>query len=286
MRSNSFTEEADGRQWSFEPGALIVGDYRAWSCLGRGERCETWLAWSDRRFAPAVVKLLVPDDVGDPSSVKALAREARILARMSHPFLPRLYQDGTSRRMPFIALEYVEGPTLEHMVDAEGVFSPTDTATIGLQILMALFHLHQSGLAHLDVKPGNVMMRNRRIVLIDLGLVRPIGSPAPDGPAWGTDAFMAPEQAERAPASVAMDLYGVGATLAVLAGGRLPPPPGSPIDWRPRSGVGVRLVAAIEQFRSVDPEQRPQTVTDAMVLLRTIRPSLTPPWPVFADPGR
>jgi eukaryotic-like serine/threonine-protein kinase len=272
-------------QWSFEPGDPIGSGYQAWNCLGRGERCETWLAWSTDRFAPAVVKLLVPSDVGDAVSISALRREARILALMSHPFLPRLYEDATDTELPHLVLEYAEGPPLSAMLDDEGRLSPTDAATFGLQILMALHHLHSLGFAHLDVKPGNVVFRDGRIVLIDLGLARPLGSPAPSGPPWGTDDYMAPEQADKQPTSVASDIYGVGATLATLVTNRTPPPAGSPMQWRPTSRVGDRLKTAIATLCAVDPADRPTDARAAMALLRTVRPSLEPPWPAFINLG-
>jgi eukaryotic-like serine/threonine-protein kinase len=282
VRTN--THEDAPAQWSFEPGDEIAPGYRAWNCLGHGERCETWLAWSSDRFAPAVVKLIVPNDVGDASSAAALKREAQILARMSHPFLPRLYEDATGAERPYLVLEYAEGPSLHTIVRDDGPFSPTDTATLGLQILMALHHMHALGFAHLDVKPGNVVFRDGRVVLVDLGLARPLDSLAPSGPAWGTDDFMAPEQAAKEPTAIASDIYGLGATLAMLVTGRTPPSPGHPMVWRPTSRVGDRLKTAIGTLCAVDPADRPLDTQAAMVLLRTVRPGLEPPWPAFASP--
>jgi eukaryotic-like serine/threonine-protein kinase len=270
--------------WSFEPGEPIVPGYHAWNCLGRGERCETWLAWSYDRFAPAVVKLLVPADIGDAASVIALQREARILARMSHPFLPRLYEDASETALPHIVLEYAEGPPLSTMLRNQGPFNPTDAATLGLQILMALHHVHTLGFAHLDVKPSNVVFRDGRVVLVDLGLARPIGSPAPSGPAWGTDGYMSPEQADKLPTAIVSDIYGLGVTLATLVTNREPLAPGLAMKWRPSSRAGDRLKNAIAQLCAVDPADRPHDARAAMVLLRTVRPGLEPPWPGFASP--
>jgi eukaryotic-like serine/threonine-protein kinase len=270
--------------WNFTEGEEIVDGVLAWKCLGRGERCETWLAWSSRRYAPVVVKLLCTDDLGKANAVSALAREAGLLQRVSHPFLPRLYDDGTAASRPHLMMEYVEGPSLSQMIDEEGPFHPTDVATIGLQLAMALHHLHDVGIAHLDVKPGNAVMRGRRIVLIDLGGSRSIGSPAPPGPAWGTDDYMAPEHAAGQPAAVLSDIYSLGATLAELVTGRWPPAAGDALKWKPRSAAGERLRVAIEALRSADPACRPATARDAMALLRTVRADITPPWPPFVLP--
>jgi serine/threonine protein kinase len=270
--------------WNFTAGEEIVDGVLAWKCLGSGERCETWLAWSSSRYAPVVVKLLCTSDVGNDIAVSALAREVSLLQRVSHPFLPRLYDDGTAASRPHLVMEYVEGPSLAHMLDDEGAFNPTDVATIGLQLAMALHHLHELGIAHLDVKPGNTVMRGRRIVLIDLGGSRRIGSAAPPGPAWGTEDYMAPEHAAGHPAAVLSDIYSLGATLAELATGRCPPPAGIVLKWKPRSAAGERLLVAIEMLRSADPTCRPATARDAMVLLRTVRADITPPWPPFVRP--
>jgi eukaryotic-like serine/threonine-protein kinase len=277
-------DDDDASVWPFQPGEPVVPGYDAWVCFGRGDRCETWLTWSCDRFAPAVVKLVVPADVADPPSIAALAREARILDGMTHPFLPRLYHDGTRDERPHLVLEYVEGPSLEAMIHDVGAFSPTDAATIGIQILMALHYLHSSGFAHLDVKPANIVFRDGRPVLVDLGLARALGSLAPAGPPWGTDDYMAPEQAAKEPTSIASDLYGLGATLTALVTTRTPPRPGTPLVWRPSSQVGARLKTAIEHLRAPNPADRPSSAKAAMLLLRTVRPSLAPPWPPFADP--
>jgi eukaryotic-like serine/threonine-protein kinase len=271
--------------WNFIEGEEIVQGVLAWRCLAEGERCETWLAWSSARCAPVVVKLLCTDDVGDEIAVSALAREARLLQRVSHPFLPRLYEDATTASRPHLLMEYVEAPSLTQMLDDEGTFHPTDAATIGLQLAMALHHLHQLGIAHLDVKPGNVMLRGGRIVLIDLGGSRRIGSPAPPGPAWGTEDYMAPEHAAGHPAAAASDIYSLGATLAELVTGRRPPTATNVLRWTTRSAAGERLLAAIETFRSADPACRPASARDAMVLLRTVRADITPPWPPFVLAG-
>jgi eukaryotic-like serine/threonine-protein kinase len=271
--------------WNFTEGEEIVEGVLAWQRLASGERCETWLAWSSPRCAPVVVKLLCTDDMGDDSAVSALAREARLLRRVSHPFLPRLYDDGTTASRPHLVMEYVEGPSLAQMLDEEGTFSPTDVATIGLQVAMALHHLHELGIAHLDVKPGNVMMRGGRIVLIDLGGSRTIGSTAPRGPAWGTEDYMAPEHAAGFPAAALSDIYSLGATLAELVTGRRPPAATNVTKWRTRSAAGERLLAAIDTLRSMDPACRPASARDAMVLLRTVRADITPPWPPFVLPG-
>ena len=271
--------------WNYSEGDTIVDDVAAWRCLSSGDRCDTWLGWSSDRCAPVIIKLVREDEAHDAVAVSALAREVRIMARLSHPFLPTLYRDGTASFPPHFVMEYVEGPSLAQILAVDGTFSPTDTVTLGLQIAMALHYLHHLGIAHLDVKPGNVVLRDGRVVLIDLGGSRPIGSPAPSGPVWGTENYMAPEYANRGPASIAVDLFALGATLAELVSGRTPGAHGG-LRWKPRSNAGWRLAHAIEQLCAADPRARPADVGAAMTLLRTVRPDVVPPWPSFVTIGR
>ncbi len=141
-------------------GSPLVPGHAAWERLGVGHRCETWLAWSGELFAPAVVKL-------------------------PHPVLPRLYADGTHADEPYVVVEYVDGPALGDAVADDGPLAPLDVAVLRWQLLAGLRTLHARGVAHLDLKPDNVVLRAGRPVLVDFGSARPLGAPCfdPDRPA-------------------------------------------------------------------------------------------------------
>ena len=189
------------------PGAL------AWDRLGVGYRCETWLCWSVTRWHPVVVKLPRPHQVGHPRARATLRREATALSSVRHPALPALYEDGTEAALPYVAMQHVDGTPLDEERSEAGAFEPVAAAQLAAVLLSAVRALHSAGLAHLDVKPENVVLRDGRPVLIDLGSARPLGSLQPAGRPVGTLGWSAPEMEACEPIAASMDVYGVGQVL-------------------------------------------------------------------------
>jgi|tagenome__1003787_1003787.scaffolds.fasta_scaffold20916154_2 serine/threonine protein kinase len=207
--------------WDWAEGCELPGGTFAIDRLGVGHRCETWLVWSVALWAPAVLKAVRPHQLHHPRAVKSLRRETAALAGNVHPALPGLLGDGTDSSIPHILVEYVDGPTLADELEDNGLLSAPETALLGAQLLPALMALHRRGLAHLDVKPDNVVLRDGRPVLIDFGSARRIGSEQPPGRPVGTEGYASPAQEACEPVSAEMDLYSLGRTLAEACG-RLP----------------------------------------------------------------
>lgn len=294
--------------WACEVGEELVPGARAWTLLGDGRRCETWLAWSRDHWTAVTIKLPRPDQV-DGRSRRALAREANAILPLAHPSIQRLLSARLEDPVPHLVFEYIEGPTLASLLDDRGALPPGDVVRLGLQIGSALHYLHQLGMAHLDVKPQNIVIRDGRAVLLDFDLARPFGTrergsrPNSRGRPRGSPPYMAPEQVCRAPASAAMDLFGLGATLYEAATDRLafestgrasqprypqlrgsPPPPRS---WAPR--VPAVLDHAIMALIAAEPADRPQTALAAMDCLAAALPAgqagLWPEWVSVAAVG-
>jgi len=236
--------------------------------LGVGHRCETWLVWSVQLWAPAVLKVARPHQLNHPRAVKALRRETAALADAWHPALPQLLVDGSNAPIPHILLEYVDGPSLADELDEHGALSEKEVALLGAQVLPALMSLHDRGLAHLDVKPDNIVLRDGRPVLIDFGTARAIGSPQPAGHPVGTVGYASPDQEACAPVSVAMDLYSLGQTL--LEAGDLN-------AQQPSSDLAILLT----RLTDTDPVLR-GTTTDALITLAAAAGDLRP-WPTWLD---
>jgi serine/threonine protein kinase len=253
----------------------VYGDLRAIELLGTGHRCETWLVWSTRLWHPAVLKIARPHQVDHPRARRTLEREVAALAgRPVHPVLPRLLADGAGSRAPYLLIEYVDGLTLADEIDENGPLDPAETALLGCELLSAVAALHLRGLAHLDVKTENVMLRDGRPMLVDFGSARRIGSPQPPGQPVGTPGYAAPELDACAPVSVAMDLFGVGAVLAeALTGSPFPDRPALP-----PSPVGV----VVGRLVSEDPASR-GTIAEALLALAPQCGSDARPWPEWAD---
>jgi serine/threonine protein kinase len=209
------TDTEDGLAvWDWAEGCQLPGGTFGIERLGVGHRCETWLVWSVDLWAPAVLKAARPHQIHHPRALRSLQREVAALTGNLHPALPRLYADNTQDPIPHLLLEYVDGPSLADELEDNGTLSTAEAALLGAQLLPALMALHRRGLAHLDVKPDNIVLRDGRPVLIDFGSARRIGSPQPAGHPVGTEGYASPEQESCEPVSVAMDLFSLWRTLA------------------------------------------------------------------------
>jgi serine/threonine protein kinase len=278
----------------FSPGEEMLPGLLAWVMLGDGRRSETWLAWSCELWAPVAVKLPVASLVGRPGSAARLAREASNLVAVSHPGIERLLADRHDHAVPHLVKEYVEGPTLAQLVDAEGPFEAPDAVRLAMQVACGLHHIHGRGLVHLDLKPHNVVLREGRAVILDLDLAKPIGTAAPPGRdrAEGSAPWMAPEQCRLRPAHPQMDVFGLGSVLYEITTGARPFPDSTttypqltsrPIPPRAlRPELTPELEEAITTLMEPDPEARPRSAAEVLCLLESILPNgeeaLWPEW--------
>lgn len=260
--------------WICPPGGELPGRTLAVERLGVGLRCETWLVWSPRLWHPAVLKLSRPHQVRHPRAARSLGREVAALAGNDHPALPRLLADGRADPVPHVLLEYVDGPALDAELDDNGALRPEEAALLGAQLLPAVAALHDRGLAHLDLKPENVVLRDSRPVLVDFGSARAIGSPQPPGRPVGTAGYAAPELEACEPVSATMDLYGLGTILTEALTG-VPFGDAAPLPPCPLAAIAGRLLSA-------DPAAR-GTTGDLLVALAQAAGDLRP-WPGWVDP--
>ncbi len=195
--------------------------------MGGGSRYEVFLGWDERLFALVVVKLLRPHLVEDPRALRELAREAELLGRLAHPALVRGFGGVLGGPHPHLVLEHVEGPSLGRLIKRHGPLSLEQLLPLALQLTAVLQYLAGAGVAHLDVKPGNVVM-GVPPRLIDLSIARPVADAAALREPIGTDPYMAPEQCAplRFPGRVAppADVWALGATLHHAACGAVPYP--------------------------------------------------------------
>jgi eukaryotic-like serine/threonine-protein kinase len=210
--------------WSLVAGDEIAPGIHAQELLGTGERYEVYLAWNQRLMAPTVVKLLRPPLADHPVALGALATEAALLHRLNHPGLPRCFAFEAFGERPFLEIEFLDGPRLSTLVRRHGRLVPEQLYPLARQLAATLAHLHGEGIVHLDVKPKNIIM-SPVPRLIDLSVARTTEDVARIRSFTGTDAYMAPEQADPdrfgliGPAS---DVFGLGATLHEAALKRLP----------------------------------------------------------------
>jgi serine/threonine protein kinase len=259
--------------WDFTEGSEVPGGNLAVERLGVGVRCETWLVWNPGLWSPAVLKMARPHQVHHPRAVQTLRHETAALAGNLHPGLPRLLADGTSDPVPHIMIEYIDGPALDEEIAENGAMGAAEVASLGAQLLPAVASLHDRGLAHLDLKAANIVLRDGHPILLDFGAARPIGSLQPAGNPVGTEGYAAPEQEACEPVSIAMDLYGLGMVLAEAVTG-VPRAEGTEIPPSP-------LTPIIRQLRSEQPTERGAT-GDILVALGDAAGEFRP-WPAWLD---
>jgi serine/threonine protein kinase len=278
-------DELDGLPVSQRPaGSPLGGDCLAWERLGVGHRCETWLAWSQRMFAPVVVKLPRPHQTTHPRARRSLRREVSALGGNLHPGLARLYDDGTSGDEPYLVLEFVDGIALDDEIAGNGPLSDVETALLGLQVLAALRTVHERGLVHVDLKPENIMLRQGKPVVVDFGSARCAGAEQPPGHLIGSPGYAAPELEAGAPIAAAMDLFGLGVTLYEAFTGRPAFDPELAAAQRPAhpSLPTGRLGELLSQLLAVEPAQRPAAEQTMQRLMDIAAGAGTEAWPPFA----
>lgn len=216
------------------------------------------------------LKVLPPSLTLTKRSLARFVREAELIAKVHHPAFVTVFEHGRQGRLHYFAMEFIDGVTLEARVEA-GPLPLREAAAIAVQIARALHFAHERGIVHRDLKPGNVLLRaDGRIAISDFGLAREsgTGSMTESGALIGTPLYMAPEQVRGERADTRTDVYGLGATLYHLLGGR-PPFAGStanvlravldgapPPLRRARRDVPAALEAITSKAMEKDPSRR------------------------------
>lgn len=205
-----------------------LGNYRLRRLLGRGNMGVVYLATDEALLRPTAVKVLAWSPTEHDPEAWFLA-EARNVAKLNHPSVVQIYSVARHGPYCYIAMEYVEGVSADVMVTREGPFPAERATAVILQLAAALELAHASGIIHRDVKPGNILIKNDGTVKLgDFGMAVSALREAPTRVRAGTPHYFAPEIWRGEPASIATDLYALGATYYYLLTGR-PPLDGSTI---------------------------------------------------------
>jgi hypothetical protein len=265
-----------------------LGRYRLLQKLGEGGMGIVWLAQDENLDRRVAVKVLPPRSVADPGAVARFQREARALAKLSHPGIVQAFDSDAVGDQHLLVMEYVEGQSLTDLLKTKGRIAPTHAADYIQQAAQALAHAHHKGLIHRDLKPSNLLVTgNGQVKVLDLGLARflqdQISEPnlTREGLGMGTPDYTAPEQFRDAHrADPRSDLYALGCTLYHLLTGRMPFPGSSlsekvrahetqePIaveELCPEAPAGLALV--VRRMMAKRPEDRFQTAQEVVEAL-------------------
>lgn len=212
------------KRYPYALGDRIAGDLTVIGHLAPGRLGHLYQVWSAREWCGLTCKILAPELRENRTAAAALRREARILRRLRHPNIIRGFGEGEHEGLPFLLMEYVEGPSLFDLLEKrpDRRLGVTDGIRMAINLGAGLYHLHRHGWLHLDLKPANLLLREGVPVLLDFDAARPIDPERRPSGRLGTAPYMAPEQVRREPLGPTADVYGVGALLYEMATGRWP----------------------------------------------------------------
>jgi eukaryotic-like serine/threonine-protein kinase len=203
----------------------LIHHYRIESLLGEGGMGTVYRATDTQLERPVAIKMLHPHLVSQASFMERFRNEALILARLNHPNIAVVYAFLQDQADYCMAMEFVEGDTLETLVRRAGGVQPAVAAEIVRQGLEGLAHAHRKGVLHRDIKPANLMLTpDGAIKLMDFGIARVVGEQrlTQVNRVVGTLEYMAPELIQGEGPAPASDIYAMGVLLYELLTGKLP----------------------------------------------------------------
>ena len=205
---------------------MNYGRYKVLEELGQGSMGIVYKAHDPNLDLILAVKVLRPECLQGETLVKRFLAEARVLGRLDHPNIVRVYNVDEDQGTVYIAMEFLEGEALNDLAKRRRL-SPEEIADLGATIADALGYAHSKGIVHRDVKPGNILVRSDgKPKITDFGIAR-IEDTAEHlrtqaGEVLGTPAYMAPEQVLSEPVDGRSDLFSLGIILYELCAGERP----------------------------------------------------------------
>ncbi|MEV4361431.1 serine/threonine protein kinase [Nonomuraea sp. NPDC049625] len=194
-------------------GTTLAGRYRLDTRIGAGGMGEVWRGEDIVLARTVAVKVLLPGRTQDPGFVARFQGEARAMATINHSGVVDVYDYGISGDTVYLVMKFVDGEPLDRLLARLGRIPPQAAMELIAQAASALQAVHDQGIVHRDVKPGNLLVqRDGTLVLTDFGIARSdLANRLTDaGMVLGTAAYCAPEQAEGAPVTPAVDIYALG----------------------------------------------------------------------------
>ncbi|MFD0342870.1 Stk1 family PASTA domain-containing Ser/Thr kinase [Streptomyces sp. NPDC127117] len=205
-------------------GQLLDGRYRVDARIAVGGMATVYRAVDTRLDRVLALKVMHPALATDASFVERFIREAKSVARLAHPNVVAVFDQGAQGQYVYLAMEYVAGCTLRDVLRDRGALQPRAALDILEPVLAALGAAHRAGFVHRDMKPENVLIGDDgRVKVADFGLVRAVGTVTnTTGSVLGTVSYLAPEQIEDGTADTRTDVYACGVVLYEMLTGSKP----------------------------------------------------------------
>lgn len=264
-------------------GQVLDGRYRVDGRIAVGGMATVYRAVDTRLDRVLALKVMHPTLAADASFVDRFIREAKSVARLAHPNVVGVFDQGTDGPYVYLAMEYVAGCTLRDVLRERGALRPRAALDILEPVLAALGAAHRAGFVHRDMKPENVLIGDDgRVKVADFGLVRAVDSVTnTTGTVLGTVSYLAPEQIEHGTADTRVDVYASGVVLYEMLTGAKPHQGDSPAqvlfqhlneDVPPPSAAVPGLAPALDELVASAAARRPDLrPRDAVALLAQVR---------------
>ncbi len=304
VAKNYVTEYQCGLLMRGKSDHFFLGDYKLLDRIGQGRMAGIYEAQHIHSGQRVACKVLPPSKAKDKETFARFQREARLAVKLKHPNIVRTFQMGKSEGVYYIVMEYLDGETLEEILKRRGKLPPQEAARLIHQALLGLQHIHEKGMIHRDMKPGNLMLTPSpakgadttmqatvKVLDIDLGRAlfdegAPGAAPQQDltgtGIILGTPEYLSPEQARNAHnADIRADIYSLGCTLYHCLAGRPPFTDNNPVllvvkhaseqprplkDFNPSVPDGLQQI--VSTMLAKDPAQRYPTPAEAAKALQ------------------
>lgn len=201
-----------------------LGQYEVIELVGRGGMGVVLRAFDPKLNRIVATKLLAPELAAQATAVQRFLREARAAAAVSHDHVVSIYAIDDDARPPMIAMEMIDGQSLQQKIDSTGALDVKSILRIGMQTAAGLSAAHRQGLVHRDIKPANILLENgiEKVKLTDFGLARAVDDigMTKTGQITGTPQYMSPEQAQGQRVDHRTDLFSLGCVLYAMCTGR------------------------------------------------------------------
>ena len=240
-------------------GSVVDGRYRVLRKIGAGGMADVWLAEDTHLQRQVALKVLHRHFAQDREFVARFQREAESAAGLQHPNVVAVYDRGDFEGVNYIAMQYVEGPTLKQLIDRG--LTPEQAVPLVRQVLEAARFAHRNGIVHRDLKPQNVIVNAEGVAMVTVfGIARAgLSEITQTGSVMGTPQYLSPEQAQGYDVTPVSDLYSIGVLLYEALTGRVP------FEGESAVAVAMKQVSQVPQRpSSINPQVSP--ALDAVVM--------------------
>lgn len=277
-----------------EPGTVLHG-FEIIKKLGSGGMGTVYLAEQKSMQRQIALKILNPSVTKDAAAVEQFLNEVRNTGKINHPNIVNAFDAGCENGTYYLAMQYIKGDTLDHLLQKNGAMKEIQALEVGLQIAQALEYVWSKyQIFHRDIKPGNFMFdEDRKAMLMDLGIAQTIGDANGDEESIeGSPYYMSPEQIQGKALSWTTDLYSLGASLYQMIVG-VPPYDDKvieeilkkhclsefpvPVERNPKCQISPETVALLKKMMAKEPGKRfpswtafIQELTSLIALLKEI----------------